>query len=269
MKKLLIGLSLPLSLLSLSLLATPSWAAVKGKPVTYQANGVTLNGYLAADDAAKGRRPGVLVVHEWWGHNEHARERARRLAKLGYVALAVDMFGEGKQARHPDEAKKFATAVGGDPETARARFNAALDFLKKQKNVDPEHIAAIGFCFGGTVVLQMARAGLDLDGVVSFHGGLATQTPAEPGKVHSKVLVLTGADDKMIPPEQVAQFEEEMKTAGVDYRVVVYPGAKHAFTNPAADGYAKKFNMPVGYDAKADKASWEEMRKFLQEVFAK
>ena len=254
--------------LSLSLFASTGFAAVTGKEVTYKANGLTLKGYLASDSAVKGKRPGVLVVHEWWGHDDYARTRARKLAELGYTALALDMYGAGKQAHDPDHAKAMATAVGKDPAGAKQRFDAALAFLKKQPNVDDDNIAAIGYCFGGSVVLNMARAGADLKGVASFHGNLSTQTPAQKGQVKAKVLVLTGAEDPMVPAEQVAKFEQEMKDAGVDYRVVSYPGAKHSFTNPAADKYGKQFNMPLAYNAEADKASWNELKAFLQQIFA-
>lgn len=253
--------------LSLSLFASTGFAAVTGKEVTYKANGLTLKGYLASDSAVKGKRPGVLVVHEWWGHDDYARMRARKLAELGYTALALDMYGAGKQAHDMDHAKAMSTAVGKDPAGAKARFDAALAFLKKQPSVDSNNIAAIGYCFGGRVVLNMARAGADLKGVASFHGNLSTDTPAQKGDIEGKVLVLTGAEDPMVPAEQVAKFEQEMKAAGVDYRVVTYPGAKHSFTNPAADKYAKQFNMPVAYNAEADKASWNELKEFLQQVF--
>ena len=254
--------------LALTLFTVPTWAAVTGTPVTYDANGLTMKGYLAYDPAVKGKRPGVLVVHEWWGHDDYARERARMLAKLGYTALAVDMYGDGKQAHHPTDAKAMATAVGKEPTAAKTRFDAALEFLKKQQTVDASRIAAIGYCFGGTVSLNMARAGMDLKGVASFHGGLGTDAPAQPGKVKAKILVLTGADDPMIPPEQVAAFEKEMKDAGVSYQVVSYPGAKHSFTNPAADKYGKQFDMPLAYNADADKKSWAALKEFLQKLFA-
>ena len=253
--------------LSLSLFASTGFAAVSGKAVTYKANGLTMKGYLASDSAVKGKRPAVLVVHEWWGHDDYARTRARKLAELGYTALAVDMYGAGKQAHDPDHAKAMATAVRQDPTGAKQRFDAALAFLKKQPTVDSNNIAAIGYCFGGSVVLNMARAGMDLKGVASFHGNLSTDAPAQKGQVKAKVLVLTGADDPMAPSEQVAKFEQEMKEAGVDYRVVSYPGAKHSFTNPAADKYGEKFKMPLAYNAEADKASWDELKGFLQQVF--
>ena len=248
-------------------LSSGAQAMVQGKEVTYSNNGETLKGYLAYDDAIKGKRPGVLVVHEWWGHNEYARKRARMLAELGYTALALDMYGDGKQAHHPDEAGKFAGEVAKNLPLAKARFDAALEFLKQQEGVDANDIAALGYCFGGSVALQMARLGEDLKAVASFHGGLSTQAPAGPGKVKARIISFTGADDPMIPPEQVAAFRREMENAGVNYKVVVFPGVKHSFTNPAADENGRKFNLPLAYDAAADKASWEETKNFLADVF--
>ena len=248
---------------------TTSHAAVQGKEVTYSANGTTLKGYIAYDDAVKGTRPGILVVHEWWGQNEYARKRARMFAKLGYTALALDMYGEGKQAYHPDDAGKFASEVGKDAVVAKARFDAALEFLKKEKTVDAANIAAVGYCFGGTVVLEMARAGEPLKAVVSFHGGLGTQHPAEPGKVTARVASFTGEDDPMIPADQVAAFRQEMDKADVTYKAVTYPGAKHSFTNRDADKFGLQFKLPLAYNAAADKASWNEALTFLADAFKK
>jgi dienelactone hydrolase len=244
-------------------------AAVQGKEVSYTSGGTTMKGWLAYDDAAKGKRPAVLVVHEWWGHNDYARKRAEMLAGLGYVALAVDMYGDGKQANHPDDAGKFAGEVAKNKPLAKARFEAAMKLLRKQRNVDGGRLAAIGYCFGGSVVLHMAREGADLRGVASFHGGLGTDTPAQAGKVKAQVRVFTGADDKMIPAAQVDAFRQEMENAGVNYKVVSYPGVLHSFTNPDADEYAKKFNMPVAYNAEADKNSWGQLQEFLAEVLKK
>jgi dienelactone hydrolase len=191
------------------------------------------------------------------------------LAELGYVALAVDMFGDGKTAQHPADAGKFAGEAMKNKAIGETRFNAALDFVKQQPGVDPTRIAAIGYCFGGGVVLHMARSGADLKGVVSYHGSLATDTPAKLGAVKARVLVFNGDEDKMIPPEQVAAFKKEMTAAGASYRYVGYPGVKHSFTNPDADAYAKKFELPLAYDKKADEDSWAQTVKFLKEIFAK
>ncbi|MDH5648681.1 MAG: dienelactone hydrolase family protein [Gammaproteobacteria bacterium] len=248
---------------------TAAQAALQTEDVTYEANGTQMKGYLAYDDSAKGKRPGVLVVHEWWGHNEHARNRAEALAKMGYTALALDMYGGGKQAHHPDDAGKFSGEVKKNMDVAQARFDAALKLLQKHSTTDPERIAAIGYCFGGAIVLEMARRGVDLDAVASFHGSLGTNSPAQKGKIKAKILVANGADDPFVPKEQIAAFKKEMDQAGVDYRFISYPGAKHSFTNPGADANGKKFNLPLAYNKKADKASWKEMSKLFKRVFAK
>jgi len=191
------------------------------------------------------------------------------LAELGYTALAVDMYGNGKQANHPDDAGKFAAAVRNNMPEAEARFRAAMDLLRGHKTVDARHIAAIGYCFGGGIVLEMARRGLDLDGVVSFHGSLGTANPAKKGMVKARVLVLNGADDPFTKPEQIKAFKQEMEQAGVDYRFINYPGAKHAFTNPDATELGKRFGLPLAYNAEADKNSWAEMQRFLKDVFSR
>lgn len=243
--------------------------AIEGKEVSYRAADVVMKGYLVYDKNIKGKRPAVLVVHEWWGLNEYARKRARMLAEMGYTALAVDMYGEGRQAMHPDDAGKFSSELMKNFDVAKARFIAAMEFLKKQPTVKPDQVAAIGYCFGGGVVLNMARQGVDLKGVASFHGSLAAVKPAEAGAVKAKILVLHGAEDKFTKPEQIEAFKQEMKNGGADFQFIVYPGAMHSFTNPDADEYAKKFNLPLGYNAEADKKSWEELRKFLDMIFRK
>jgi dienelactone hydrolase len=242
---------------------------IQGKTVEYSAKGVVMKGYLTYDENIKGNRPGVLVVHEWWGLNDYARKRARMLAELGYTALAVDMYGEGKVAMHPDDAGKFSSELMKNFDVAKARFLAAIDFLKQQPTVDSTRIAAIGYCLGGGVVLNMARQGLDLRGVASFHGGLTAVTPAQAGMVKAKLLVLNGAADKFTTPEQIEAFKQEMKTAGADFQFISYPGAMHSFTNPDADELGKKFNMPIAYNANADKESWDEMKEFLAKIFKK
>jgi dienelactone hydrolase len=241
-------------------------AAVQGKEISYTANGTTLKGWIAYDDSVKGKRPGVLVVHEWWGHNAYARKRANMLAELGYVALAVDMFGDGRQANHPDDAGKFAGEVSKNKPLAKARFEAAMKLLRRHRKVDGNRLAAIGYCFGGSVVLNMAREGEGLRAVASFHGGLATDSPAQHGKMRTQVRSFTGADDPMIPAAQVEAFKQEMEKAGVDYKVVVYPGAKHSFTNPDADELGRRFNMPLAYNEEADKDSWAQLKVFFSEV---
>lgn len=236
--------------------------------IDYQANGVSLKGFLAYNRAIAGKRPGVLVVHEWWGHNDYARRRARQLAALGYTAFALDMYGEGKTAGHPDEAMKMMMDVVNNADIAAARFNAALEVLKNQPMTDAEHIAAIGYCFGGAVVLSMARMGAaDLDGVVSFHGGLGGLPPVQPDKMQAKVLVFRGGADPFVSPEQKAAFIQEMQAAGADFEFVEYPGVKHSFTNPEADRFAEMFKLPLKYDAEADANSWKRMQAFLYGIF--
>lgn len=253
--------------LLLAIALAPAQAALKEREIRYQGGGVEMRGFLVYDDSLAGRRPGVLVVHEWWGHNTHARNRARKLAEAGYVAFALDMYGDGRQAAHPDDAKKFSSAVFSNLAQARARFEAALAVLKKQPQTDPERIAAIGYCFGGGVVLHMARMGVDLRGVASFHGSIATRTPAQPGKVKASILVLNGADDPFVTPEQITVFKKEMQAAGVDYTFVNYAGARHSFTNPAADDYGKRFGLPLAYNAEADARSWKMLLAFFQRIF--
>jgi predicted methyltransferase/dienelactone hydrolase len=242
---------------------------VVGEEVTYEGGGVTLKGYLAYDRAREGTRPGVIVVHEWWGHNEYVRQRARMLAELGYTALAIDMYGDGRNTQHPADAKKFMEAAMQDPAAAKARFQAGMALLQAHPTTDPERTAAIGYCFGGAVVLSMARAGVDLDAVASFHGALGTQAPAEPGAVSAEILVMTGAADPMVPPEAVAAFEKEMKEAGADYEVVSYPGAVHAFTNPGATELGKAHGLPLAYDESADEDSWSRMKALFAAVFGR
>src|SRR5574340_610946 len=244
-------------LVALFCLAAPAaQAAVQGKEVSYRANGTTLKGYLAWDAAVRGRRPAVLVVHEWWGHNAYARRRADMLAGLGYTALAVDMYGDGRQANHPDEAGKFATEVSKNMPLAKTRFEAGMQLLRKQKTVDAGRMAAIGYCFGGAVVLNMARMGVDLKGVASFHGSLGTGDPAQPGKVKARIISFTGEDDPMIPADTVAAFRKEMQGAGADFKVITYPGVKHSFTNPDADELGRRDRKSTRLNSSHQKTSY-------------
>jgi dienelactone hydrolase len=255
----LMGLALSLSL--------PALAAVQTKEIPYQAaDGTRLIGYYAFDDAVKGPRPGVVVVHEWWGLNDYARRRARELAELGYAALAIDMYGDGKHTQHAHEAKAWMTDAVSNAAASMTRAQAGLELLKAQAEVDPARVAAIGYCFGGKIVLDMARAGMDLDGVVSFHGVLAG-APAEKGKVKARVLVLNGAADTFISADDIKGFKKEMDAARVNYRFVNYPNARHGFTSTDADRLAKENNLDLAYNAKADKASWKEMQKFFRDIF--
>jgi dienelactone hydrolase len=240
---------------------------IRGQEIDYNVGETTFKGYVAYDANKNGKRPGVLVVHEWWGHNEYARMRARMLAGLGYTALAVDMYGEGKTADHPADAQKFMAEAIGNLDVAKIRFEAAKKLLQAQPTVNSDQISAIGYCFGGAVVLGMARAGLDLDGVASFHGSLGTKAPAQKDKVRAKLLVMTGADDSMIPKSQVDAFVKEMKAADVDLTLHVYPGAKHAFTNPMATLLGKKLDIAIEYDGKADQDSWSALTRFLKAIY--
>lgn len=249
-------------------LSFPASAALQTREIPYQApDGTRLVAYYAFDDALKGKRPGMIVVHEWWGLNDYARRRARELAGLGYAALAIDMFGEGKHTRHAHEAKAWMQSTMGDAAGAMARARAGLELLKTQAEVDAGRVAAIGYCFGGKIVLDMARQGMDLAGVVSFHGNLATATPAQKDKVKARLLVLNGASDSFISAVDIQAFQQEMKAANANFRFINYPGARHGFTSPDADILGRDNQLPLAYNAKADKASWKEMKKFLTQVF--
>jgi dienelactone hydrolase len=239
-------------------------AEVIGRTIEYTAGGVALKGYLAYDNSIKDKRPVVIVVHEWWGVTDYPKKRAEMLAKLGYVAFAADMYGDGKIADNPTDAQKYASESMKDFSALKEKFLAAIDLLKKNELVDTNKIAAIGYCYGGGVVLNMARAGIDLKSVVSFHGNLAAVEPAQKGKVKAKILVCNGGADKFTSSESISNFKNEMKSAGVDFTFKSYRGALHAFSNPAATELGKKFNMPIAYNESADKKSWAEMQKFLK-----
>jgi dienelactone hydrolase len=217
---------------------------LRTEDIDYRDGSLNLRGLLAYDETVQGKRPGIVVVHEAWGLGDHAMDRAKMLAGLGYVALAADMYGDRR--------------VAADL--------AAVAALKARPNVDGSRVAAIGFCFGGTTVLELARGGADLKGVVSFHGGLQTAAPAQKGAVKPKVLVCTGADDPVIPPAQVTEFEDEMRAAAADWQVIVYGGTVHSFTNPDAGKTVKLDGM--SYNAQTDRRSWAAMRAFLDEIFA-
>lgn len=244
-------------------------ATLKTEEVEYTSGGLTMKGWLVYDESFKGKRPGILVVHEWWGHNDYARKRAEMLAVLGYTALAVDMYGDGKQAGHPQDAGKFASEVMSSLPVAKGRFLAALDVLKKHPTVSGDNIGAIGYCFGGGVVLHMLRMGVDLKGVVSFHGSLGTLNPAKPGVVKAKALVCHGEEDSFVSKEEIEGFKQEMKLAKVDMDFKTYKGAKHSFTNPSADDRAAEFKLNLAYNEDADKASWNDMKAFFKKVFRK
>lgn len=225
-------------------------------------DGLTMNGYVAMPEGATGDMPAALIIHEWWGHNEYARSRADMMAELGYVALAVDMYGEGKQAGHPEDAQKFAMSVMGNLESAQARFDAAYNQLQSMEGINITETVALGYCFGGSVAMTMANLGKPLDAVVAFHSGL--QLPAQPKEgIDTRYLVLNGAADPFVTEEQKENFKKSMEEAGLTYEFVDYEGAVHAYTNPGADSLGEEFGLPLKYDAKADSASWEKMKTFL------
>jgi len=239
---------------------------LKEETVTYTAGGVTMNGYVVYDATKEGKRPGVLVVHEWWGLNDYPKMRARKLAELGYIAMAVDMYGNGKTADNPDDAGKMAGPFYQDPQMAKARFDAALNKFKSYSQVDTNNLAAIGYCFGGGIVLNMARLGENLNGVVSFHGSLVG-TPADKNLLKAKILVCHGAADQFVKPEEVARFKKQMDSIGADYTFKQYPNASHAFTNPNATPVGQKFKIPIAYNGAADSASWSDMKDFFAKIF--
>lgn len=255
--------------LLLGMMAFSAQAEIVGKTIDYQAGDVVLSGYLAYETTVYEPRPVVLVVHEWWGHNQYAQERARELARMGYVGFAIDMYGKGKKAHHPKDAKAFSSEIKKNLPEMTKRFKAAMEIAKISRRTDASQMAAIGYCFGGGVVLEMARQGIPLKAVASFHGGLTTDHPAQPGAVKAKLLVANGADDPVVSAESITAFKAEMDKAGADYTFINYPGAKHSFTNPDADRFGEEFNMPLAYNPEADQASWKELEKLLAGVFKK
>jgi len=257
MKKLLI-------ILAVMLLSVKVEASVKTKIIEYKQGDTILEGYVAWDDAKTAKRPGVLIVHEWNGINEHMKQRAEMLAKLGYVAFVADIYGKGIRPAAPPEAAKIADIYKNDRTLMRARARAGLDELKKQRHVDLHRIAAIGYCFGGTTVLELARDGADIRGVVSFHGGLSTPTPQDAKNITAKVLALHGADDPFVKADEVAAFQDEMRKGGVDWQFVSYGNAVHGFTNKAAGTDNSK---GAAYNEKADQRSWAAMKAFFAEIF--
>jgi len=243
------------------LLAPAAHGAVKMDPVEYKQGDTTLKGVIAYDDAVTGKRPGIIVVHEWWGLNDYARTRARMLAEAGYVAFAIDMFGGGKTTEHPKEAGEWSGALAKNHDVTVARFTAAYDLLRKNEHVDAARIAAIGYCMGGSVVLGMALDGVDLRGVASFHGGPPDQLGK--GPIKASILMCYGASDEFISQESVDNFGKILTGAGADWEFIAYGGAKHSFTNPSADTHG----IPnLAYNEKADHRSWATLLDFLAEV---
>jgi len=238
-------------------------AAIQTKTIEYKQGDTTLEGELVWDDAATGPRPGVLVVHQWLGLTNYEKHRAEMLAQLGYVAFCADIYGQGVRPKNVQDAGAEATKYKTDRALLRARANAGLEQLKKSELVDPKRIAAIGYCFGGTTVIELARSGAELSGVVSFHGGLDSPTPADGRNIKCPILVCHGADDPFEKPEDLAAFESEMRDAKVDWRLIKYGGAVHSFTQPDP-GFS---NPGARYNERADKRSWQDMKLFFGEIF--
>ncbi len=239
-------------------------AEIKSRPVEYKQGETTCEGLLVYDDATAGKRPGVLIAHQWKGLMAYEKRRAEMLAGLGYVVFCADIYGKGVRADNPQDAARLATKYKDDRPLLRARANAAFDQLKTQPLVDARRTAAIGYCFGGTTVLELARSGADAAGVVSFHGGLNTPTPEDAKQIRGKVLALHGADDPYVPPTEVGAFEDEMRKARVDWQLVAYGGAVHSFTMKEAGNDNSK---GAAYNEKADQRSWEAMKVFFAEIF--
>ena len=239
---------------------------LKEENITYSADSLTMNGFVVYDENVEGPRPAVIVVHEWWGLNEYAKRRARELAQLGYIAFALDMYGNGQTAANPDDAMKLAGPFYATPAMAKGRFEAALNKLKTYAQTDSTRIGAIGYCFGGAQVINMAKMGEPLKGVVSFHGNLNV-IPVDKSLLKAEILVCHGAADPIVPQTEVDAFRHQMDSVGAKYDFKAYPGVLHAFTNPAATELGEKFKMPIKYDAAADTASWKEMKMFFERIF--
>jgi dienelactone hydrolase len=239
---------------------------IKEMSISYAGDGTTMNGYVAYDTSIDTKRPAILIIPEWWGLNDYPKMRARELAKLGYIAMAMDMYGNGLTTDSPSTAGKLAMPFYKNPEKVKARIDAALVALKSYMQTDTAKIAAIGYCFGGAMVLNAARLGQNFKGVVSFHGNLVG-TPAKKELLKAKVLVCHGADDPFVKKEEVDRFKKQMDSIQADYTFKEYPGAVHAFTNPQATETGKKWNIPIAYNAAADSASWKDMQAFLDRIF--
>lgn len=240
--------------------------AIKEENITYTTDGVTMNGYVAYDSNNKEKRPVILVVHEWWGQTDYPRMRTKQLAELGYLVMAVDMYGNGKTADNPTDANNLAGPFYQNTAMAKARFDAALAKIKTYPQAG-DKVAAIGYCFGGTMVLNMAKLGDDLSGVVSFHGILSGDPPAEKNLLKAKILVCHGGADQFSPQKDIDEFRKQLDSIHADYTFRSYPGALHAFTNPAATEAGKKFNIAIAYNAAADSASWKDMKEFFGTIF--
>lgn len=236
--------------------------------VSYNADTTALNGFVVYDDAIKTKRPVVLIIHEWWGLNDYAKSRARQLAALGYLAIAVDLYGNNRVADNPADASQLSGPIYDNPKMAKKRFDAAITKIKTYSVADTNQIAAIGYCFGGAMILNFARMGENLKGVVSFHGNLAG-VPITHNIRNTKVLVCNGEADKFVSAEEISKFKKQMDSIKADYTFKSYPNATHAFSNPASTEVGNKFNIPIEYNAAADKASWNDMKIFFGEIFRK
>ena len=245
-------------------LVTSANAAIKEEAVTYSDGEATMKGFVVYDDAVTAKRPGIVMVHEWWGITPHIHNEARNLAQQGYTAFIADMYGDAKTADNPKDAGALAGSVMKDSKVMEQRFNAAREQLAKQASVNPQRIGAVGYCFGGAVVLNMARSGADLAAVAGYHASLGLNTPAPaPGSVKAKILILNGADDPFVKREQYDALKKDFDAAKTDYRIIEYPGAVHAFTNPEATALGEKFKLPLKYDAKVDQEAKAEATKFF------
>jgi len=252
------------SLLCAVAMVTSAHAAIKEEPITYTDGKTTMKGFVVYDDAVAGKRPGIVMVHEWWGITPHIHNEAHNFAQQGYTVFIADMYGDAKTADNPKDAGALSGGVMKDPAAMESRFKAAQAELAKQPTVNPQRIGAVGYCFGGAVVLNMARTGDDLAAVAGFHASLGLNTPAPaPGTVKAKILILNGADDPFVKREQYDALKKDFDAAKADYRIITYPGAVHAFTNPEATALGKKFNLPLKYDAKADQESKAEATKLF------
>jgi len=235
--------------------------------IEYSVGDAVHQGYLAYDDEIAGAKPGIIIVHEWWGLNDYIVRRAHMLAELGYVALAIDMYGGGVIAQDTDQAGTLMTGVLNGMDTGTAALKAGYQLLLSQPGVDPERTAAMGYCFGGAMVLHMARIGLPLSAVASFHGALGSFHTAEPGSIQARLLVCHGAADSMVTMDDLEGFKQEMETALADYEVLLLADAKHGFSNPQADVNAKKYGIDLGYQQSADEKSWQALQALLDQVF--
>ncbi len=255
-----------IGIILLPLIAGTAHAKVVTQPLSYTQGGTALEGYLAYDDAISGKVPGVLVVHEWWGLNDYARSRAEKLAQLGYVAFAVDMYGKGKSTQHPDQAGAWMKAINSNMDAWQKRAMAGLEILKKQPQVDPHRVAAIGYCFGGATVQVLAYSGADLKGIVSFHGSLVPPSAEQARQTQAKFLICHGAQDPFNPVETLTQYVTALNAATIDWQLIALGNTRHGFTNPDAGRYGM---AALAYSPASDRRSWQYMQSFFKEIFAK